>query len=210
MHRKEKDSYSLKKENGIFTILINEEHPLKTPHGTVFHTPYKSIAEKVLEDLTEQGPESYKTGYSSLCHAFTYDNIMINGWYEDIKEEFITAPLEDDPSFMPGANGLPPARAVWNHIFYDENRPDDVREWIKSLSPLQLSTVLTVTQSTGNLNLAFVFGHLIIDEGDEGYLTDLENLFGNSWASFPIDDEDIDTMFEIFKVFYTAENKDEI
>ena len=207
MTGKKKDSYALKEENGNFTIFVNEKQPMKTPHGTIFQTPHQDIAEKVLEDLVKLGPDSYKTGYSSLCHAFTYDNIMTNGWYEEIKEEFISAPLEEDPSFLPGTNGLPPARMIWNHIFYDENRPDDVREWIKTLSPLQLATVLTVTQSTGNLNLAYVFGHLIIDEGDEGYLTDLENLFGNSWASFPIDDEAIDTMFEIFKVFYTAEKR---
>lgn len=55
---------------------------------------------------------------------------------------------------MPGSNCLPPARILWDHIFYDENRPDNVREWLKSLSPFQLATVLTVTQSTRNLTLS--------------------------------------------------------
>ena len=52
------------------------------------------------------------------------------------------------------------------------------------------------------MNLAYVFGHLFIDKG---YLIDLENLYGNSWANFGSNDEDIDRIFEIFKVFYTTE-----
>ena len=96
---------------------------------------------------------------------------------------------------------------MWNHIYDESDRADKVREWIKTLNPQQLSAVLTVYQSTQNMNLAYVFGHLIIDDGDEGYFTDLENLYGNSWANFGPNDEDIDRIFEIFKIFYTVERE---
>ena len=208
MPRKKKDSYSLKEENGNFTIMINESKPLKTPHGTIFQTPHQGIAEQVLEDLVGLGKDSYKTPYSSLCFAFTYDNIITNDWVNAIRDELSNAHYEIDEAFQPGSIGLPPARVLWNHIYVEPDRADKVREWIMTLNPQQLSAVLTVYQSTQNMNLAYVFGHLIIDEGDEGYLIDLENLYGNPWANFGPNDEDIDRIFEIFKVFYTAENED--
>ena len=204
MPRKKKDSYSLKEENGNFTILINEKQPLKTPHGTIFHTPHQSIADQVLEDLVGLGKDSYKTPYSSLCFAFTYDNIITNDWMNAIRDELSNAHYELDETFQPGSIGLPPARVLWNHIYVEPDRADKVREWIMTLNPQQLSAVLTVYQSTQNMNLAYVFGHLIIDEGDEEYLTDLENLYGNSWANFGPNAEDIDRLFEIFRIFYVA------
>ena len=204
MTKKKQGSYSLKEENWNFTILVNEKHQLKTPHGTIFQTPHRSIADQVLEDLVELGKDSYKTPYSSLCFAFTYDNIITNDWVNAIRDELSKAQYELDEAFQPGSIGLPPAQVLWNHIYVEPDRADKVREWIKTLNPQQLSAVLTVYQSTQNMNLAYVFGHLIIDGGDEGYLTDLENLYGNSWANFGPNDEDIDRIFEIFKIFYTV------
>ena len=55
-----------------------------------------------------------------------------------------------------------------------------------------------------NMNLAYVFGELIMDEGDEGYLIDLENLYGNTWANYGMTDETIDILFNLFEVFYST------
>ena len=207
MPSQKKSIYKIKEVNGVYTIIGRAQKPLTTPHGTVFQTPYKEIADQVLEDLVDLGKDSYKTPYSSLCFAFTYDNIITNDWVNAIRDELSNAQFELDETFQPGSIGLPPARVLWNHIYVESDRADKVREWIKTLNPQQLSAVLTVYQSTQNMNLAYVFGHLIIDEGDEGYLTDLENLYGNNWADFRPNDEDIDRIFEIFKIFYTAKRE---
>lgn len=99
-----------------------------------------------------------------------------------------------------------PAGRAQDHPSLGESRqPTCIHPQVRPLTYRNLKHPATVAQTTGNLNLTYVFGHLIIDKGDEGYLTDLQNLFGNPWASFPIDDEDIETLFEIFKIFYTAE-----
>ena len=196
-------SYDVIKRGNQFFIIVNEKEELETPHGTIFHTPHEVVALQVKKDIELLGSLSYTSALSSLCHAFTYDNIQNKNILADIREKLIAAPYEDDFWFNPSSEGLPPARILWDHIFYDETRVDDVREWLKKLSELQLATVLTVYQSTSNMNLAYLFGR-IIDSDNEGILIDIKNLYDNLLSS-NLDSHYIERLFQIFKIFYTAE-----
>ena len=198
-------NYKLKEFDGIFIIIGKEDKPLQTPDGQTFEIRYESIAKKVIEDLEKYGSDSYTNPLSALCWAFNYDKMRRNGWTIDIREELKAAPYEDDPAFMPASNGLPPARAVWNHIYANNpNRISKVRRWLEYLNPQQLMTAFMLYRGFKNMNLAYVFGELIMDEGDEGYLLDLENLYGNTWANYGMTDETIDIFFNLFEAFYST------
>lgn len=45
---------------------------------------------------------------------------------------------------------------------------------------------------------------------DDKYLSDLENLYGNSWVNLVPSAEDIDRLFEIFRIFYVAGKMNDI
>lgn len=186
-----------------FQFLINGTTLLETPHGSVFQTPHKRIADQILEDLRRWGPESYKSGYSSLGFAFTYDSWVCNDRVDEVRDMFLTYPYEEDYWFNHASEGLPPARLLWDHLFVDENRVNDVRNWIKCLSGLQLAAAVVVYTVTDNMNLAYLFGQ-IIDGGNEGKLIDLKNLYDNLMST-DIDSGMIERLFELFRIFYTAE-----
>lgn len=199
-------NYRVQEAEDGFRIIYNVRASLRTPYKTIFKTPYRDIAEMVAEDLNDMGPDSYTNGFSSLCHAFTADNLITTpGLYEVIKDELSTAPYENDVAFQPSMRGMPPARIWWDNVFFEPDRADKVRAWIKTLNPWQLASAMTIFQSIGNMNLPYVFGHLIIDEGDEGYMTDLENLYGSFGDGLTsLDDDNINRLFDIFSTFYTA------
>ena len=199
-------NYRVQEAEDGFRIGYNVRATLRTPHKTIFKTPYREIAEMVAEDLNDMGPDSYTTCFSSLCHAFTADNLITTpGLYEAVKEELSNAPYENMIEFQPSQRGMPPARIWWDNVFFEPDRADKVRAWIKTLNPWQLASAQTIFVSSGNMNLPYVFGHLIIDEGDEGFMEDLESLYGNFGDGLTsLDADDINRLFDIFSTFYTA------
>lgn len=199
-------NYRIQQSEDGYSIIYNVRATLKTPHKTVFKTPYREIAEMVAADLNDMGPGSYTNCFSSLCHAFTADKIVTTpGLYEAVKEELSQAPYENDAAFQRGQHGMPPARIWWDNIFFEPDRADKVRAWIKTLNPWQLASAMTIFQGTGNMNLPYVFGHLVIDQGHEGLMDDLVNLYGNFGDGLTdLDADAIDRLFEIFETFYTA------
>lgn len=202
----EEKNYRVQPAEDGFRIIYNVRATLRTPHKTVFKTPYRKIAEMVAEDLNKLGPKSYTNCFSSLCHAFTADNLITTpGMLEAVRNELSNMPYEKFPEFQPAQCGMPPARILWDHIFFDPDRADEVRAWIKTLNPWQLASAQTIFVNSGNMNLPYVFGRLIIDEGDEGFLTDLENLYGGFGDGLTsLDADDINRLFDIFSTFYTA------
>ena len=198
-----KTTYEIIKRDNQFYILKNGKEEIVTPLGTIFHIPYEGIALQMAKDIELLGYESYTSALSSLCHAFTFDNIQNNNSVEEIREELISLNYEEDYWFNPSSEGLPPARILWDHVFYADNRGSQVREWLKNLSSLQLSTALTVFHCTTNMNLAYLYGK-IIEEGKDGLLIDIKNIYNNLLSS-SLDGDYIDRLFQIFKVFYTAE-----
>ena len=204
VNMKKKLTYELESKDGQYLILVDGKDPVMTPHETVFMTPYLSIAQQVLKDLYAFGPDSYTSGFSSLCYAFSYDNMIYQNSEKDIREELSEAQYEEDYFFQPAYRGLPTARVLWDHIFIDENRGEEVREWLNRLSPLQLMTALVIYKTTENMNMAFLFGK-IIEEGNDGILIDLKNLYNNLLSS-NFDEGHIERLFQLFKLFYTVED----
>lgn len=203
MNMKKKLTYELVSKDGQYQILEDGKDPILTPHGTVFKTPYLSIAQQVIKDLEAFGPDSYTSGFSSLCYAFSYDNMMNDNSVNEVRKELSEAQYEEDYFFQPAYRGLPPARVLWDHIFLDEDRGEEVRNWLKRLSPLQLMTALVIYQTTENMNMAFLFGK-IIEEGNDGILIDLKNMYNNLLSS-NFDEGHIERLFQLFKLFYTVE-----
>lgn len=199
-------NYRVQEAEDGFRIIYNVRATLRTPHKTIFKTPYREIAEMVAEDLNDMGPDSYTSCFSSLCHAFTADNLITTpGLYEAIKEELSNAPYENMIEFQPSQRGMPPARIWWDNVFFEPDRADKVRTWIKTLNPWQLASAQTIFVSFGNMNLPYVFGHLVIDEGEEGFMEDLESLYGNFGDGLiSLDADDINRLFDIFSTFYTS------
>ena len=122
----------------------------------------------------------------------------------EVRKALSEIEYEEDYYFQPAFSGMPPARIIWNHILVDENRGEEVREWLRRLSPLQLMTAFVIFQTTENMNLAFLFGK-IIEEGNEGILIDLKNMYNNLMSS-NFDEGHIERLFQLFKLFYTVEN----
>ena len=54
------------------------------------------------------------------------------------------------------------------------------------------------------MNMAFLFGK-IIEEGNDGILIDLKDLYNNLLSS-NFDESHIERLFQLFKLFYTVEN----
>ncbi|MDE6513920.1 MAG: hypothetical protein K2L05_07040 [Muribaculaceae bacterium] len=201
-----KENYEIVESNDhLYQILIDDSKRLETPHGSVFQTPHKPIADLILEDLRLFGPESYTSGYSALSFAFTYDSWVCNDSVEQVREMLTTFNYEDDYWFNHASEGMPPARVLWNHLFVDDNRANDVRKWVQSLSGLQLAAVVVIYAVTDNINMAYLFGQ-IIDSGNNGKLTDLKNLYDNLLSS-SIDSGQIERLFTLFRVFYTVERR---
>ena len=203
VNMKKKPTYELVLQDGQYQILVDGKDPIMTPHGTVFMTPYMPIVKHVLKDLKTLGPDSYTSGFSSLCYAFSYDNMMNDKSLNEVRKALSEIEYEEDYYFQPAFSGLPPARVLWNHVFLDENRGEDVRKWLKRLSPLQLMTAFVIFQTTENMNMAFLFGK-IIEEGNDGILIDLKNLYNNLLSS-NFDERHIERLFQLFKLFYTVE-----
>lgn len=199
-------NYRVQEAEDGYCIIYNTRATLKTPHKTTFTTPFREIAEMVATDLNEMGPKSYTSIFSSLCHAYTADNLITTpGMFEAVKNELSDIPYEEFSEFQPAQCGMPPARIIWDHIFFQPDRADQVRAWIKTLNPWQLASAMTIFQGSGNMNLPYVFGHLIIDEGDEGFLEDLESLYGSFGDGLTsLDAHSISRLFDIFETFYTA------
>ena len=202
----EEKNYRVQQAEDGYRIIYNVRATLRTPHKTIFKTPYREIADMVATDLNHMGPKSYTSGLSSLCHAYTADNILTTpGMLEAVRTELSNVPYENYAEFQRSQRGMPPARIWWDNVFFEPDRADKVRAWIKTLNPWQLASALTIFQSTGNMNLPYVFGHLVIDEGDEGFMEDLESLYGNFGDGLTsLDAVGINRLYDIFSTFYTA------
>lgn len=199
------NTYELIEKDGQYRILINGQEYLKTPYDTIFQISDKNIADRMLKDLIALGPDSYTDALSSLCYAFTYDNMLRNFDIDAIRHDLSELPYEDDFWFQPAFSGLPPARVIWDHIFYDENRANDVKVWIKRLSPVQVAAISCVFHATDNMNMAYLFGKML-EDGNLGMLENLKNLYNNLLSS-SLDGEYIENLFDAFKIFYTSNIK---
>ncbi len=200
-----KNTYKILQKHGLYRIVMNVHEDLKTSPCTTFQISDKTIADRMLKDLIALGPESYTDALSSLCYAFTYDNMITNCNIEAIQHNLSELPYEEDFWFQPAFSGLPPARVIWDLIFYDANRANEVREWIKRLSRIQVAAICCVFQATENMNMAYLFGKML-EDGNLGMLENLKNLYNNLLSS-SLDGEYIERLFDVFKIFYTSNLK---
>ena len=91
----EEKNYRVQQTEDGYRIIYNVRATLKTPHKTVFKTPYREIADMVTVDLNNMGPKSYTSAFSSLCHAYTADNLITTpGMLEAVRTELSNASYE--------------------------------------------------------------------------------------------------------------------
>lgn len=107
-----KKTYEIIKRDNQFYILKKWKGRNRNSSRAIFHIPYEGIALQKAKDIELLGYESYTSALSSLCHAFTFDNIQNNNSIEEIREELISLNYEEDYCFNTSSDRLPPARIL--------------------------------------------------------------------------------------------------
>ena len=204
-----KTGFSIREEDGVYYIFVDDDHVLATPGGNDVYTAFKPIALRLLKDLEKYGYEYTNIASILSWHFTTIDNFAPRG------EEKIVEILDDcflkrfdwtlhcsapDPHIMMN----------WLNVFGSPDKvPQELRKWLEGLTIMQLSAACCVANQYKSLNVAYVFSLLtdkIAKENFKEAVKDFVDFFTMVAPSLATRKELMDDI-KTFKLYYEQTKK---
>lgn len=207
---KQKFGYSIELEDKFYYIKSGNEYVV-TPRGQKVRTLYLELAEALLEDILQFGEESYSYPTSLLSYHFTcMDGFSRMG--DEAPDALLNTGWENEWTFKPCPSPDPIKTMEWVMIMGHPNeRIDQIRNWIKKCSCMQLSAIACVYNYYMSMNLAYMMAVAIelqdTEENKKEAIKEIAKYFNTYDYSFDINE--FKYIFEKFDLYYGIHFKED-
>lgn len=196
-----KELYFSKEQMGINCFFEKPNTVVTTPNGNKLTADTEELAERIVCDLNEYGPE-YMGSDSILPWQYTFvDNF--SKMDRDKVAGIIADSFLHDPDWTLAVDneGL---RVIFGS---EEVRMQEMRDWLSELDNKQLTAVCCIGNAYESINIAYIFAKYLIEYNSDVLSSKIEELgrliealTGEFFAL------DIISDFETFKLYYKTES----
>ena len=189
---KEGDEWSIVRKDKCYFFIDEFEEYATTPRGDILKTGYLVLAERILEDLDDYGPDDFSPDSILPWHYTTVENFskMPPKQVEDIlADSFVN---RYDWTYTVNAAGT-----KWEAIWGQRGvREKEIMEWLSKITQMQMTAACCIGNAYHSINVAYVLAVIM-----ESYNGEARDAMFNELAIFIRKNSEYFANVDDFKTF---------